>query len=227
MTTSLTFYGHATLGLETDGYKLIVDPSLEGNPAARVSASDVSVEYILVTHGHGDHISDVVSIAKRTGATAIANFEIATWLSEKGVETHAQHIGGGFRHPFGYLKMTFASHGSALPDGANGGMPGGFLLTTNDGLNIYIAGDTGLFSDMQIIGEIGLDLAVLPIGDNFTMGPDDALRAVKYLRPKNVIPYHYNTWPVIEQDAHTWAERVHAETESKVKVMSAGDSIEL
>ncbi|MEJ5222985.1 MAG: metal-dependent hydrolase [Anaerolineales bacterium] len=220
-----TWYGHATLGLETGGYKLLIDPFFSGNPAAPVGADAVAADYILITHGHGDHVGDTVAIAKRTGATAISNFEIASWLAAHGVaKTHGQHIGGGYKHPFGYLKLTLALHGSQLPDGSNGGNPAGFLLTANDGKKIYLAGDTGLFGDMRLIGEEGLDVAVIPIGDNFTMGPDDALRAVKMLMPKTVIPIHFGTWGLIDQDAAAWAARVEKETGVKVVVLRPGES---
>ncbi len=227
MTTKLTWYGHATLGLETNGYKLLIDPFFTDNPSASTTADKVEADYILVSHGHGDHVGDAVAIAARTGATAIANFEIATWLAGQGVEkTHPQHLGGGFQHPFGYLKLTLALHGSALPDGSYGGNPAGFLLTTNDGKKIYMAQDTGLFGDMSLIGDEGIDLAVLPIGDNFTMGPDDALKAVKFLRPRAVIPIHYNTWDLIAQNPNNWADEVQAKTQAKVVVLKAGESFE-
>lgn len=224
----LTWFGHATLGLETGGYKLLIDPFFSGNPSASTSADKVSCEFILVTHGHGDHVGDTVAIAKRTGALVISNFEIANWLGSQGVQnTHAQHIGGGYHHPFGYLKLTQALHGSALPDGSYGGNPTGFLLTTLDGRKLYLAGDTGLFGDMQLIGDEDLELAVLPIGDNFTMGPDDALRAVKLLRPKHVVPIHFGTWGVIDQDAGTWAIRVKAETGAEVHLLKPGVAFEI
>ncbi len=160
----------------------------------------------------------------------IANAEISGWLGKQGLENrHAQHIGGGYRYPFGYLKLTMALHGSALPDGSNGGNPAGFLLTTLDAKKIYIAGDTGLFGDMKLIGEEGLDLAILPIGDNYTMGPDDALRAVKMLAPKHVIPIHFSTWEVIQQDPKAWAARVVEATASlptptQVHILKPGES---
>lgn len=227
MTTKLTWYGHATLGLETDSQKLLIDPFFSDNPAASASADETEADFILVSHGHGDHVGDTVEIAARTGALVISNFEIANWFGNQGVEkTHPQHIGGGFKHPFGYLKLTLAIHGSALPDGSYGGMPAGFLLTTNDGKKIYMAQDTGLFGDMTLIGDENIDFAVLPIGDNFTMGPDDALKAVKMLRPKKVLPIHYNTWELIEQDADAWAKRVEAETDTEAVVLKAGGSVE-
>lgn len=227
MNTSLTWYGHATLGIKTGDYTLIVDPFFNGNPQTNKKPENVQADFLLVTHGHGDHVGDTVEIAKRTGATVISNAEISTWLARQGVKTHGQHLGGGFHHPFGYLKMTFALHGSVLPDGANGGNPGGFLLTTLDDKKIYLAGDTGLFGDMSLIGDEEIDLAVLPIGDNYTMGPDDALRAVKLLRPKMVVPIHYNTFPVIQQNSETWAKLVTRETGVKVVLMKPGDNLEI
>jgi L-ascorbate metabolism protein UlaG (beta-lactamase superfamily) len=227
MTTKLTWYGHAALGLETGGYKIVVDPFFSGNPAASLSAEAVEADFILISHGHGDHVGDGLAVAQRTGATVISVNEIAVWFGNQNVKSHGQHLGGGFKHPFGYLKLTLALHGSALPDGSNGGNPCGFLLTTNDGKKIYLAQDTGLFGDMKLIGEEGLDLAVVPIGDNFTMGPDDALRAVKFLQPKVVIPIHYNTWGLIAQDATAWAERVQNETNTRAVVLQPGESYSL
>jgi L-ascorbate metabolism protein UlaG (beta-lactamase superfamily) len=228
MSTEITWHGHAAITIVTDGYTLQVDPFLTGNPVADVSGDKVGADYILISHGHGDHVGDAVKIAQRTGATIISNYEIAEWFGKKGLKhVHGQHIGGGFQYPFGYLKLTLALHGSALPDGANGGNPSGFLLTTNDGHKIYMACDTGLFGDMRLIGEEGIDLALLPIGDNFTMGPSDALRAVKLIQPKHVIPIHYNTFSLIQQDGDAWAKRVEAETTSKVHVLKPGQSLSL
>lgn len=228
MSTIITWYGHATLGIVTNGFKLIIDPFFNGNPAASAKPEQIQADYLLITHGHGDHVGDGVSIAKRNNAEVISNFEIANWFSNQGVKrTHGQHIGGGFHYPFGYLKLTLALHGSQLPDGSNGGNPAGFLLTTKDNQKIYLAGDTGLFGDMRLIGEEGIDLAVLPIGDNFTMGPDDALRAVKFLQPKHVIPIHYNTFDLIAQDANAWAKRVTEAVNCQVHVLKPGDTLSL
>jgi len=224
MTIKYTWYGHGTHGIETGGYKIIVDPFFTDNPSASSTADEIQADFIVVSHGHGDHIGDAISIAKRTGAQVISNFEIINWLSDQGLENlHPQHIGGGHNHPFGYLKLTQALHGSGLPDGAYGGNPTGVLLTTLEGEKIYMACDTGLFADMALIGEEGIDLAVVPIGDNFTMGPDDALRAVKMIQPKHVIPVHYNTWPIIEQDPYAWGVRVDEETNAKAHVLKPGD----
>ena len=225
MTTKFTFYGHAAIDIETSGYHVLVDPFLSGNAKASISADVVPADFILVTHGHGDHLGDAIAIAKRTGALLISVAEIANWAKTKGVKSHGQHIGGGFHHPFGYLKLTNALHGSALPDGSNGGNPVGFLLTTKENQKIYLAGDTGLFGDMKLIGDEGLDLAAIPIGDNYTMGPADALRAVDLLHPRIVVPIHYNTFPLIQQDPVAWAKQVEEKTSTLVKILEPGQSI--
>ena len=227
MSTKVTWLGHAALSLEIDGFNILVDPFLSGNPAASVAPDKVNADFILLSHGHGDHLGDTVAIAQRTGALVITNAELSGWLDKQGVPSHGQHLGGGFHHPFGYLKLTLAIHGSGLPDGSYGGNPAGFLLTTKDNKKIYMACDTGLFGDMRLIGEEGIDLAVLPIGDNYTMGPDDALRAVKMLEPAQLIPIHYNTVEVIAQDPKLWAERVENETPARVHVIAPGESISI
>ena len=211
MATRVRWLGHACLYIESDGQRLLIDPFFTGNPAAPIKASEAEADFILVSHGHGDHVGDAVALAKRTGATVVANYEIAEWLGKQGVaKAHGMQHGGGFKFPFGRVKLTLAFHGSMLPDGSNGGNPCGFLITTLDGKRIYDAADTGLFGDMRLIGEEGIDLALLPIGDNYTMGPDDALRAVKFLTPKKVVPIHYNTWPPIAQDPAAFAAALQA-----------------
>ena len=221
------YFGHAAFLLDFDGVKVLIDPYLKGNPTAPVKPEAVEADFILVTHGHGDHVGDTVEIARRTGATVVANAEICRWLEAKGVTTHAQHLGGGHQYPFGYVKLTNALHGSSLPDGSYGGNPCGILITDNDGKRLYFAGDTALFGDMRLIGEEGLDFAALPIGDNYTMGPDDALRAVKLLEPRVVMPMHYDTFDVIKQDAAAWAKRVAAETSAQVALLKPGDHYSL
>ncbi len=229
MAIKYTYVGHATHFLDVNGTKIVIDPFFGDNPSTDMAADAVEADYILLTHGHYDHVADAVAIAKRTGATVVSNFEISNWLGQQGVpqeQLHAQHIGGGFNHSFGYVKLTIAHHGSGLPDGSDGGNPAGLLITA-DGKKLYFAGDTGLFYSMKLIGEEGLDLAVLPIGDNFTMGPDDALRAVKLLSPKMVVPSHYDTWELIAQDPQAWKNRVEAETDTKVAVLKPGESLDV
>ena len=227
MTVKITWYGHACFLIETGKSKLLLDPFLSGNPLAPVQADQVAPDYIMVSHGHGDHLGDAVEIAKRTGATVVSNYEIQNWLVGQGINNaHPLHIGGGFDFPWGRVKLTIAQHGSALPDGSYGGNPCGFLLYL-EAKKIYHACDTGLFYDMKLIGEEGIDLAILPIGDNFTMGPDDALRAVKLIEPAQVVPIHYDTFDMIKQDASAWALRVEQETSARATVMSPGDQMAL
>jgi L-ascorbate metabolism protein UlaG (beta-lactamase superfamily) len=227
MTTQLTWLGHGSWAIRTPAHDVLLDPFLDDSPTAPTKSHQVKADYILVSHGHFDHVADVPKIAARTGATVIATFEICEWFGKQGVKkTHAQNLGGGFSHPFGHVKLTIAHHSSTMPDGSPGGDPAGFLLTL-EGKKCYFACDTALFGDMKLIGDAGLDLAVLPIGDNYTMGPDDALEAVKLLRPKRVVPAHYNTFPVIAQDAQSWAARVRKETSAEPIVLSPGESITL
>jgi L-ascorbate metabolism protein UlaG (beta-lactamase superfamily) len=228
MPTRVQWLGHACSLIESGGQRILIDPFLTGNPKAAITADKVPADFILISHGHGDHVGDSIAIAQRTGATVIANYEISLWLEKQGVKkAHGMQHGGGHPFSFGRVKLTLAFHGSMLPDGSNGGNPCGFLFYLKDGKKIYAAQDTGLFGDMRLIGEEGIDLAILPIGDNYTMGPDDALLAVKLIEPKRVLPIHYNTWDLIAQDASAWAERVKKETNTVPIILKPGESLEI
>ncbi len=225
---TLTYHGHSTFSLETDdGTHLVVDPFFSDNPAFEGSLDDIEADFILLTHGHYDHVADAMPLAERTGATIIASYEVATYMENHGLTVSSQHIGGGVQYPFGHLKMTPALHGGMieLPNAESfTTVPAGFLLRLNSGSRVYFAGDTALLMEMQLLaGKV--DVAVLPIGDRYTMGPEDAVTAVDFIDPNVVIPCHYNTWPPIEQDAHAFARAVgdRAHTE----VMAPGDSVAL
>jgi L-ascorbate metabolism protein UlaG (beta-lactamase superfamily) len=227
MATTLRWLGHGCWLVNTGGKTILIDPFLNDSPTAPVKADAVKPDFVLVSHGHFDHVADAVSIAVRTGATVVSNFEICEWLGKQGVKnSQPMNLGGSIELPFGRVKLTVAHHSSVLPDGSGGGNPGGFLLTLADG-KVYFACDTALFSDMKLIGAVGLDLAVLPIGDRFTMGPDDAVEAVKLLAPRRVVPSHYNTWPPIAQDAAAWAARIKAETKAEPIVLTPGGTLTL
>jgi L-ascorbate metabolism protein UlaG (beta-lactamase superfamily) len=228
MATTLTWLGHGSWSIKAGSSTVLLDPFLDESPTAPLKAADVDADYILVSHGHFDHVADVAAIANRTAATVVAVFEIAQWFQQQHSVQNAvgMNLGGGVSLPFGHVKMTLAHHSSQLPDGSYGGNPAGFLLTIDE-KRIYFACDTALFADMQLIGDAGIDVAVLPIGDLFTMGPADAVKAVQLIRPKRVAPAHYNTWPPIEQDAEQWAEQVREETEAEPLVLAPGESFEL
>jgi L-ascorbate metabolism protein UlaG (beta-lactamase superfamily) len=226
MPTQITWLGHNCWSIETDGRTLLIDPFLDDSPTAPVKSGDVKADFILVSHGHGDHVGDTIKIAKRTGAKVISNFEVGQWFAKKGLDGDKlveMNPGGGVAQPFGHVKFTIAHHSSSMPDGSYGGVPGGFLLTLSK-LKLYFACDTALFLDMKLIGGGGLDLAVLPIGDLYTMGPDDSIDAIKLLNPKRVAPCHYNTWPPIAQDATAWADRVRSHTAAEPIVLEPGGS---
>ena len=228
MTTRVTFVGHATFLIESGESRILIDPFLVDNPATELTPAAVQVDTILVTHGHGDHIADLVEVASNTNALVVSMVEISRWLGEKHGLTnlHEMNFGGTVQLPFGSVKMVPAVHTSGLPDGSYGGLPAGFVIRFPEG-TVYFAGDTALFLDMELIARAGIDLAFLTIGDNYTMGPDDALEAVKILNPKRVVPCHYNTWPPIEQDPAAWAERVNEQTDTECIVLGSGQTIEL
>ncbi len=228
MATELTWLGHGSWMISTGESTVLLDPFLDDSPSAPVKAADVSADFILVSHGHFDHVADVASIARRTGATIVGIFEIAEWFKQQHQleTTLAMNLGGSVELPFGRVKMTPAWHSSQLPDGSPGGTPCGFLLYLEDGV-VYFACDTALFGDMKLLASQQVDLAVLPIGDLFTMGPADALEAVRLIEPKKVVPAHYNTWPPIEQDAYAWAKQIVAMTNAEPVVLEPGGKITL
>lgn len=223
----ITFLGHAGFFIE-GSKKIVIDPFLTGNPLAKTKAEDVKADLILVSHGHGDHLGDTITIAKQSGATVVSVFELAMYCGRNGVQSHGMHIGGSHTFDGVKIKLTPAWHGTGFGDGPMEylGTPCGFIIGL-DGKTIYHSGDTGLFGDMELIGRLSrIDLAMLPIGDNFTMGPEDALEAVKMLKPKVIIPMHYNTWPLIEQDPLKFKSEVEAKTGSKVVVIDPGESMD-
>ena len=226
MSIQLTWLGHGSWAMKIGEADVLLDPFLDDNPSAPCKAADLTADFVLVSHGHFDHVADVAPIANRTDATVVAIFEIAEWCkSAHGVKnTIGMNLGGGVDLPFGRVTMTPALHSSQLPDGSYGGDPAGFVVEAADG-TIYFACDTALFSDMQLVGEKGIDLAVLPIGDLFTMGPDDAVRATRLIHPRRVAPAHYNTWPPIRQDAAAWARKIQSETDAQAIVIQPGEII--
>lgn len=227
---TLTWHGHSCFTLRTDdGTVVLFDPWLDENPAADVRADDLErVDYVLVSHGHFDHFADCVKVAKKHGATVVSTFELVSFTQEQGVEKgHGMNIGGAFSFPFGKVKLTPALHTGSVAgddDGTHTTDCSGFLVTLPGGTRLYHAGDTALIMDMQLLrGQV--DVALLPIGDNFTMGPEDAVRAVEFIQPKRVVPMHYNTFPVITQDPEVFREMVG--DRAQVEVMQPGGSIEI
>ncbi|WP_397539607.1 metal-dependent hydrolase [Rummeliibacillus pycnus] len=220
----ISYHGHSIVKVETDGYTILFDPFITGNSLTDLKVDEQKPDVILLTHGHNDHVGDTVEIAKQSGALVVAPNELAVYLSWQGIETHPMHIGGAHQFDFGKVKLTQAFHGSSyITDDQQiiyTGMPSGILLFV-EGKTIYHAGDTALFSDMKLIGENHpIDVAFLPIGDNFTMGLEDATRAAQLLKPKEIVPIHYNTFPAIEQDPQEFAEMVST---TSVRVMNPGD----
>ncbi len=207
----ITYFGHSAFMIEAGGKTFLIDPFLTGNPHTQVDIMSLKPEYILVTHGHDDHLGDALTIAKNSDATIVAPAELAGYCQAKGAKTHPMHIGGGFNFDFGRIQLTEAQHGSAVFEGDQviyAGNPCGFLLTV-DGKTVYHAGDTGLFSDMELLGKRHkIDFALLPIGDNYTMGLEDALYAAGLIKADLSIPMHYNTFGYIMQDPEEFAEGV-------------------
>ena len=207
-----TYYGHACFAVEASGKTLLFDPFITPNPLAeKIDVKKIAADFILVSHGHEDHVADLVDIAKRTGATVIAPFEVGTWFEKKGVENvQAMNHGGAATMPFGRVKLTAAIHSSSMIDGSYGGNPAGFVLETGEG-NFYYSGDTALTSDMKLIGEeIDLQFAVLPIGDFYTMGIEDAVRAADFVGARKIVGVHYDTFPPIKLNREAAMEIAHA-----------------
>lgn len=221
-----TYYGQSTIMIETEGKKLLFDPFITPNPAAKdVDVDSLKPDYILISHGHGDHVADLVAIQKSSGAKVICIAEIADWLGKQGIEAHGMNIGGGFNFEFGRVKMVNAVHSSTLPDGSSGGNPAGFVLYSG-GKKIYFAGDTALTYDMKLLEDENLDWAFLPIGDNYTMGVDDAIKATGFINCKNVIGVHYNTFPVIVIDKDDVTEKF-IKAGINIKLPKIGETIDL
>ncbi len=223
----LKYFSHSSFQITTDGGQVIlIDPFLDDNPTCPVASKDVAADFIVLTHGHGDHLGDAFSIAKRVDPLFICVNELANYCADKGFRAHNMHIGGSHVFDFGKIKFTIAHHGSMTPDNVYAGEPAGVVLTI-DGKSLYHTGDTGLFYDMKLIGEItSLDYMLLPIGDNFTMGIPDAVKAVEFANPGIAIPIHYNTFPVIEADPALFKSQVEA-MGKKATVMEYGEEIEL
>ena len=224
---SLTYYGHSAFMIDTGSHQVLIDPFISGNPQASVSADQINCDAILLTHGHGDHLGDTVPIARRCGALVVTTYELAGFMDSQDVKNHPMHIGGFRPFDFGGVKLTPAFHGGAVEGAEIACTPCGFLFFFNNTC-IFHPGDTSLTVEFELIGRMNrIDIALLPIGDNFTMGPEDAIEAVKMLKPKKVVPMHYNTWELIAQDPQSFKSRVESETGAKVLVVAPGETVEI
>ncbi|MDZ4712492.1 MAG: metal-dependent hydrolase [bacterium] len=230
--SKIIYHGHSFVEIRTKDVVIYIDPFIESNDTeiaikhCDIELKDAKCDYIILTHGHADHFGNTIEIAKGNDTTVIAMAEIADYLYSKGVKSHAMNIGGAYNFPFGKVKLTLAHHSSSLPDGTYAGNPAGVLIYT-DNKTIFHAGDTSLFYDMKLIGETNkIDIAFLPIGDNFTMGIDDAVKAAEFLRAKTVVPVHYDTYEVIKADPNEFKRKIES-IGKKCIVMKSGDSTEL
>jgi L-ascorbate metabolism protein UlaG (beta-lactamase superfamily) len=227
MKLKVSYHGHSVVKLETGGKTILIDPFITGNSLTDLKAEEVNADYIILTHAHNDHVGDTVEIAKRNDALVITNADLATYLGWQGVRTHGMNIGGAYQFEFGKVKMTQAFHGSGYAADDQqiiyGGMPAG-VLVMSEGKTIYHAGDTGLFSDMKLIARHDIDLAFLPIGDNFTMGPEDAAVAAEFIKAKQVVPIHFNTFPPIKQDPQAFLDLLE---EKNGVLLEPGQKLEL
>jgi L-ascorbate metabolism protein UlaG (beta-lactamase superfamily) len=222
----LTYLGHSAVSLRAAGHEVLIDPYLTGNPAAVHGPDSFDPSHVILTHAHGDHLGDTEAIARRCGAQVVSSPEIVAYLRRSGVEGRGLNVGGGGDFAFGRVTFTPAWHSNSFPDGTYGGMPMGVIVEA-DGVTIYHAGDTALFSDMALIARRGIDVALLPIGDTFTMGPDDALEAVRLIAPRIVVPIHYGTFEAIEQDAAAFARSASAIDGVTCHVLAPGEALDL
>jgi L-ascorbate metabolism protein UlaG (beta-lactamase superfamily) len=222
----LTFLGHAGVRLQHEAHEVLIDPYLSDNPKAVTEPAMLSPSHVILTHAHADHVGDTAAIAKRCGATVVSAVETVRYLARQGVEGIGMNVGGSAEFAFGRVTFTPAWHSSAFADGTYGGTPMGVIVRIGD-VTIFHAGDTALFGDLALVARHGVDLALLPIGDHFTMGPDDALEAVRLIRPRHVVPIHYDTFPAIEQDAHAFVAHVGSQTDARAHVLAPGEALEL
>lgn len=227
---TITFFGHSVIQIETNGTTLLVDPFVTGNGLAEgvVSADDLNPDVILLTHAHGDHWGDTPAIAERTGALVVANFEITSYLGRvhSYENTHPMNTGGSWTFDWGRVTQTYARHSSSFPDGTYGGNPNGYLLRL-EGKCLYLAGDTCAFSEMSCLADDkGIDVAFLPIGDDFTMGPEEAVECVEVLKPRLTVPIHYNTFPYIEVDVSRFTNAMDA-AGYEARVLAPGETMEV